>query len=598
MAGTAVKDVSSFFMKQAVSLSGKAVAGNGDFQKVWSSQMNRSTSGSNGKDGNVQNKTAKQPQKSPEEGSKPVADKEAVEPKEVQPLKQETKNVASKGNKVSEDRAGEPEPSGEELPEEELEAMQTLGTAAMALTEQTAQVLGVSVEELQEAMDVLGISGEMLSDASVVQSLQSLKGAPEELMSQIMDVFGISMEELQTVMTDLGLEQTDLLDAAKMGNLLLKLGGASDPCALLTDSELYEDYQAVMGEMTQVLKEHAEKFGVKPEQLAGLLQESSEEEISREKPEPDYFLQKEGNRKEEIGVVGQETKTDVPNLEQAGTKISEATSTEKQVPEKNLQEGLKSEEHVAAKEKEISEEKPKEDRNALTTKDSAEESRKTTGQSFVRGTESAQEEGEGQGTAGQSQQGKERHSQERTEGGRHFDFVTQDMRTESFRPELQQVREAAESPWSADTKEIMDQIMDYMKLNLKADTSSLEMQLHPANLGTLQIQIASKSGMVTAHFIVQNEAVKAALESQMIQLKEQFAEQDVKVEAIEVTVQTHEFEQNLEQGRGRSQQEPGKRNRTRKLQFGGGFEARAANEGEVTAEEEITAGGSTVSYRA
>ncbi len=113
----------------------------------------------------------------------------------------------------------------------------------------------------------------------------------------------------------------------------------------------------------------------------------------------------------------------------------------------------------------------------------------------------------------------------------------------------------------------MRQIMDYMKITLKADTSSLEMQLHPASLGTLQIQIASKGGVVTANFITQNEAVKAALESQMVRLQESFEEQGVKVEAIEVTVQTHEFERNLDQGRGRNQGESSRRNRTRRIQL-------------------------------
>ena len=70
----------------------------------------------------------------------------------------------------------------------------------------------------------------------------------------------------------------------------------------------------------------------------------------------------------------------------------------------------------------------------------------------------------------------------------------------------------------------MRQIMDYMKVSVKADSSELEMQLHPQSLGTLHIQMASRNGVVTANFIAQNETVKAALESQMVQLKENFAE--------------------------------------------------------------------------
>ena len=107
-----------------------------------------------------------------------------------------------------------------------------------------------------------------------------------------------------------------------------------------------------------------------------------------------------------------------------------------------------------------------------------------------------------------------------------MNLIHQDFRTEQFRPEQQQVGEIPRySSWSTDTRQIMNQILDYMKLSLSADTTSLEMQLHPASLGTLHVQIASRGGIVTANFITENEAVKTALESQMLQLREQFEEQ-------------------------------------------------------------------------
>lgn len=106
-----------------------------------------------------------------------------------------------------------------------------------------------------------------------------------------------------------------------------------------------------------------------------------------------------------------------------------------------------------------------------------------------------------------------------------------------------------EGYFSAETQKIMDQIMDFMKVNVGDEMSQLEMQLHPENLGTLQIHLSAKDGVVTAHFTTENEVVKEALESQMIELKETFREQGVKVETIEVSVQTNRFDRNLEQGR-------------------------------------------------
>lgn len=151
-----------------------------------------------------------------------------------------------------------------------------------------------------------------------------------------------------------------------------------------------------------------------------------------------------------------------------------------------------------------------------------------------------------------------------------------------------------------DTEGIMRQIMDYMKLQVKTDMSSLEMQLHPESLGTLNIQLASKGGAVTAQFVTESEAVKAALESQMVQLKESFSEQGVKVEAIEVTVQTHEFERNLDQGR-RQNQERGGKTRTRRLNLnlnGDMADPADMSEAEQIAADMMAASGNTVDYTA
>ena len=102
-------------------------------------------------------------------------------------------------------------------------------------------------------------------------------------------------------------------------------------------------------------------------------------------------------------------------------------------------------------------------------------------------------------------------------------------------------------------------------MQIKPEVTNVEMQLHPASLGTLQVQVASEGGVLTAKFVTQSETVKAALESQMIQLQESFSQQGVRVEAIEVTVQTHQFESNLEQGRGRNQEPQERRGRVRRL---------------------------------
>lgn len=155
--------------------------------------------------------------------------------------------------------------------------------------------------------------------------------------------------------------------------------------------------------------------------------------------------------------------------------------------------------------------------------------------------------------------------------------------------------------FSVETQDLMRQIMDYMKVQVKPDTSSMEMQLHPESLGTLHINVASKDGVLTANFVTQNEAVKAALESHIVQLKENFAEQGIKVAAIEVTVQTHQFEQNLDQGRGQEQDGSHRGTRTRRIRLDGPLDMEALadmDEEEQLAAQVMALNGSTVDFTA
>lgn len=103
-------------------------------------------------------------------------------------------------------------------------------------------------------------------------------------------------------------------------------------------------------------------------------------------------------------------------------------------------------------------------------------------------------------------------------------------------------------------EEIIRQIVDEIRTTVKPDMTSMEMQLNPEHLGRINLQIVSKGGTVTANIMAQNEAVKEAIESQVTQLKETLESQGVKVEAIEVTVGSREFNQNLDENNNGEEQ--------------------------------------------
>jgi len=93
----------------------------------------------------------------------------------------------------------------------------------------------------------------------------------------------------------------------------------------------------------------------------------------------------------------------------------------------------------------------------------------------------------------------------------------------------------------------MEQIVNQMKVTISPETTSMEMQLNPENLGKVYVNISSEEGVINAQFRATNEIVKEALETQIATLRENLNQAGVKVDAIEVTIASHEFERNLEQ---------------------------------------------------
>lgn len=381
--------------------------------------------------------------------------------------------------------------------------------------------LSRSTQKTQKQTAPQELSEEELQEVSAV-----LESAAAAVIQQTAEILGVTAEELQAAMDSLGMETLDVLEPGKLGELFMAVTGTQDASALITNEALYSDFQEVMGQLGSMLQDASEETGISRSQLEELL-------AQLQKPQ----LPEEASVQEQPGIVPERAvKQDAEpeQLPQTGN-VAEETDTTAQQPEQNVNAG----------------------------KDDADGGRETG-----------------------------HHAQS---GG----AAVQTEQLRSFQPEQIQQTQQQTSAWDVDTQDIMRQIMDYMKVQVKTDMSSMEMQLHPASLGTLQIQLASKGGVVTANFITQNEAVKTALESQMIQLQQSFEEQGIKVNSIEVTVQPHAFEQNLEQGRGSAGQEPQQKQRTRRIRLTGTEEIAQTDEmtqEDALAAQMLAAGGNTVDY--
>ena len=115
------------------------------------------------------------------------------------------------------------------------------------------------------------------------------------------------------------------------------------------------------------------------------------------------------------------------------------------------------------------------------------------------------------------------------------------------------------------TQKIIDQIADYVKIHSSEKLTSMEIALNPASLGSVNLHVSSKGGVISAQLYAQDEAVRAALESQVAALKESLEAQGMKVDAIEITEHSHQLEQNLDQNGGQQESAEAQKKSGRRL---------------------------------
>lgn len=113
--------------------------------------------------------------------------------------------------------------------------------------------------------------------------------------------------------------------------------------------------------------------------------------------------------------------------------------------------------------------------------------------------------------------------------------------------------------------DIVNQVIDSVKLMASRELTSMEVMLNPEHLGSVHITVTARNGIVSAQIAAQNEQVKTALENQMVTLREQFESQGLKVDAVEITVMAHSFEAGQNFGQSESERKQGESKVHRKL---------------------------------
>ena len=352
-----------------------------------------------------------------------------------------------------------------------------------------------------------GQETESLDEEKIKDLAEEISEITNQIVDKIKSEFEVTDEEIEEAMEVLGLTIADLTKPAELRNLLMELTGTSDSIELLTNVELYDSVKEVTDFASNLFTEVAKDFSLSTEQLTEMINTESFEEALNE---VDVSVKtNEAETEADAEVVSEVTVDKTTDAALAFENSDKANANETKPVESNN--SNESEEVPIDTEKKAPDkiEKPESFAQSNLMNDEAMNERSENRKSFNFDSSKNQE----------------------------FTFnQTQAVTNQTVNTVGDIVETVTSYTTGTDTDNIMRQVTDYVKVHISDDVTKMEIELHPASLGTVNMQINSQNGQITAHLTVQNELVKSVLETQMIKLQETFDEQGTKVSAIEVTV--------------------------------------------------------------
>lgn len=347
-----------------------------------------------------------------------------------------------------------------------------------------------------------------VSDCDVEKAEEEITEFAENVTEVIAEELHVSKEEIEAAMETLGLNFVDLLDAGNLAALVTKLSGSDNPNQLLC-SEMFTN---IMQEVNGLGKELLQELNMTPEELEVILQElATTPEAATEQMMPEEMMPEQADEVivHESAEAANET-----------VVVKQSETTEEVVEETQVKDAVTD---VAVKE--VSEKEDANEQSNYQQEESAEEWNGKSGAS----TENVKQTG--------------RVAETGPENVTPFEGVTTGtVEGWSVNPESVQGMSGYVS-----VSDIMEQFMAQVRVHISEEATKMEMQLNPEHLGKLYVEITEHEGSITAKIQTQNVIVKEALEAQLADLRQNLGQAGVKVDAVEVTVASHEFERNLEQ---------------------------------------------------
>lgn len=365
-------------------------------------------------------------------------------------------------------------------------------------------------------MDIPKSNGMERTDSQVAEKMDAFSDGVKEVLKEEL---GVSEEQIEEAMETLGLTFANLLNPNQLAALVAELTGTEDVSTLLMNGEFMTILQSV-GELGESL---LKDLGISAEELTELLtaiQSQTDAAISQTdiSDATEAVEQMPMAEAADAGVADVKENAGAPDALKKSEMV-EMTGTD---AEQEAETVVKSE-VISGEEKNLSEE----DADA-----------KGADEAVVK-TVDATEKQNTAASGGQNSDNQNAHA-----GNDGAVVVNQSVVETTYAQNAEGVMEFSSQ---LDVSNIIRQIVEFSKVTLGNEATTMEMQLNPEHLGRIYLEITSKEGVVSARITAQNEIVKEALESQIAELRQNMNQAGVKVDAVEVTVGSHEFEKNLEQ---------------------------------------------------
>lgn len=334
-----------------------------------------------------------------------------------------------------------------------------------------------------------------------------------QIVEKVTDDLDISEDELNNAMQLLGLTAMDLLNPANLAALYCEVtGNASDPQALVLNA----DFTALFNDVSQVASENDAQLDLLSQLTASDDGEILDADIVSSADTTDT--------NESTGSVNTPEKTvDSSNDDTAasGQNINDTADEAVKVYDGSTQDSSYQNSDEGTSSGETG--------NGITSDENTE---KTQSKSQV--DSSFDDSGE--------------RVLHHDDGAHSDNSVLHASVSEQLNTDTSFEMSQSQSRLRVDTTDIIRQIVDSMSISNTTEESAINLQLTPESLGRMYINVSQKNSEISARIAVSNEAVKEALQTQMVNLKEALNNSGIRVNEVEITVASHEFERNLEQG--------------------------------------------------